>query len=265
MINHMTNRLREKEIEGFESRSRGAQQAQVRSDYADTIAAALFDGIGCILVDGAGRGGILRFPCGGAWAVLRRYRRGGLLRALMRDKYLLDNRPLRELQLHVRLERMGLPVPEALGAVWERRGPMYCGAIVTRELEAVDLRRFLNENPGHAADVLRETGALIRRMHDAGVYHADLQLANILAADRTLHLIDFDKARICGSLSPCQRSRNLLRLRRSFERNGFPAALFDSVREGYGAIRIPRWLDAAYRLRSAFSGKILGRNTPRER
>jgi 3-deoxy-D-manno-octulosonic acid kinase len=61
-------------------------------------------------------------------------------------------------------------------------------------------------------------GAGIRRFHDHGVIHADLNARNILvdAAD-TVFLIDFDRARRIPGAS-AQFAANLERLRRSFDK-----------------------------------------------
>jgi 3-deoxy-D-manno-octulosonic acid kinase len=62
-------------------------------------------------------------------------------------------------------------------------------------------------------------GACIRKFHDAGVVHADLNARNILlsetgAANVKVHLIDFDRARI-GKPSKRVSKNNLDRLHRS--------------------------------------------------
>ena len=70
-------------------------------------------------------------------------------------------------------------------------------------------------------------------MHDAGFVHADLQIRNILMADSGPYIIDLDKARQCTSVSPSAREVNLVRLRRSFEKNGVSLKHFDAIRAGY--------------------------------
>lgn len=62
------------------------------------------------------------------------------------------------------------------------------------------------------------TGACLRRFHDQGVVHADLNARNILiSGDNRVYLIDFDRARIrAGARSLFQ--ANLKRLQRSLQK-----------------------------------------------
>jgi tRNA A-37 threonylcarbamoyl transferase component Bud32 len=56
------------------------------------------------------------------------------------------------------------------------------------------------------------------------------------------------------------RSRNLLRLERSFSKNAIPSRWFSRVRDGYGAFRIPQGLEAAYKLKGRVSDALAGRH-----
>src|SRR5574337_1208829 len=64
---------------------------------------------------------------------------------------------------------------------------------------------------------------LIRNMHDAGIYHADLHLKNILLkgdsnGEFNAYIIDLDKSVVLNELNIDQRIKNLLRLDRSIEK-----------------------------------------------
>ena len=261
IIGAMTGITSTEVLAAFELRSRGAKRALVRREWADAIGTALLDGVGCVPAEVAGRGALLRFPYERGWGLLRQYRRGGALRHLLRDRYVLINRPLRELRIHAYLFQAGLPLPEPLGICWERRGLLLRGALATHEVEAVNLRPFLAQERADSDDVLRRAGALVRRMHDCGVFHADLQLANILVGESQLYLIDFDKARLSRPLTRLRRARNLLRLRRSLEKNGFAGGHFRAICEGYGMEDVPRWADCLYRAKGWLSDRISGRET----
>jgi 3-deoxy-D-manno-octulosonic acid kinase len=61
----------------------------------------------------------------------------------------------------------------------------------------------------------KDLGLVIRRMHEAGIYHADLNANNILLDEHDhFHLIDFDKARRLPA-SSSRLKNNVRRLRRS--------------------------------------------------
>jgi len=153
--------------------------------------------------------------------VLRHYRRGGLAAYLSADHYAFlgeDNtRPFAEWQMTYSLHRAGLPVPAPIAARYQRiAGLTYTGDLITERLAAV----------GSLAECLR-TGALsimtwisigrcIRRFHDLGVCHADLNAHNILLTEDQVYLIDFDRCQLRGP--GLWRDANLVRLRRSLEK-----------------------------------------------
>ena len=152
--------------------------------------------------------------------VLRHYRRGGLAAHLATDHYLWrgedHTRPFAEWQLTYSLHRAGLPVPAPIAACYRRRGLAYTGDLITERLATV----------GSLAECLR-TGALsiltwisigrcIRRFHDLGVCHADLNAHNVLLAEDQVYLVDFDRSELRGG--GLWRDGNLVRLRRSLEK-----------------------------------------------
>jgi len=172
----------------------------------------------------SGRGAAFRitFP-GGHRMVLRLYRRGGFLARLVRETYLgLQPRPLRELALTVEVRRRGVPAAEVLAARVEG-GITYRGALVTAEVPAAaTLVEALRAAPDVAARraLAAATGRAIARLHAAGVFHADLNLTNLLVHPGEdgpgVVLLDFDRARLRATPLPIRvRRRNLRRLARS--------------------------------------------------
>jgi len=241
-------------LAGFTRVERHGKVALVHPDWREPLAAALLDGAGCRpLTTRSGRGGVLQVDLDGLHAVIRPYRRGGMMRHLLKDSFLFINRPLHELRVLAYLHANGLPAPQPLGACWERRGPLIRGAIATRHVEAQDLVGLLSSSGNVPEDVLLEVGRLIASLHACNVRHADLQAGNILVGDGAVYLIDFDKARLYSRLTRRQCARNLLRLRRSLQKNGFSERCFPLICEGYGQNPIPRWLDVAYRIKGTLA------------
>jgi 3-deoxy-D-manno-octulosonic acid kinase len=177
-------------------------------------------------IEGAGRGrGFAHYiNCDGRQFVLRHYRRGGLIAHISRDRYIWRNedasRPFAEWQLTYRLHRAGLPVPAPLAARYQHDGLTYTGDIITERLSTV----------GTLAECLA-TGALsiltwigigrcIRRFHDLGVCHADLNAHNLLLnEDAKVYMIDFDRCQL--RKAGLWADGNLVRLRRSLEKVAF--------------------------------------------
>lgn len=151
--------------------------------------------------------------------VHRRYVRGGLPGRFVRRRYLWTGlartRPVRELVLAATLHRRGLPVPDAVAARVRRRGLVWEGDLLT--VEVPDSRTLADRILAGTAppELWAAAGRSVRNVHDAGAFHADLNIRNLLvdAADG-VWVIDWDRGRL-RRVRPGWRRANLLRLRRS--------------------------------------------------
>jgi 3-deoxy-D-manno-octulosonic acid kinase len=106
-------------------------------------------------------------------------------------------------------------------------GPVYRGWLVTKELrDAQDLWAALQNNfvqSAGLAPTLKALAVTLRALHREGVYHADLNLKNILVREEAqgvaAHVIDFDRARLfLGDLPAGLANKNLARLLRSIRK-----------------------------------------------
>ncbi len=156
---------------------------------------------------------------------VRKYRHGGLLRRLTGDLFLFGSRPFKEAEITEMVKSAGIPTLEVLAAIVERRwGDWYRGYLITRYLPgAVDLIRYLDGQPDGKMRraVIEKAGGVVRKMHQGGIYHADLHLKNFLVEEKKgpkVYLIDFDRSKVYASLRPSQRMRNMKRLDRSAEK-----------------------------------------------
>ncbi|NWG02958.1 MAG: hypothetical protein HXY44_08905 [Syntrophaceae bacterium] len=175
--------------------------------------------------------------------ILRQYSHGGLLRAITGSFYLFGSRSFRELALTEEIRSCGISTIPSVGAIHHRIfRPVYQAYFLSLEVPyAKDLTQYLcdlgpkpsQENLLQKRKTIRSIGGLIHQFHQAGFFHGDLQLKNILiAGDQTL-LIDFDRSYRKSALSNSERLRNLLRLNRSVEkwkRQGLPITHTDRWR-----------------------------------
>lgn len=168
---------------------------------------------------------------GGAWFVssdqgefvLRHYRRGGMMAKVSERTYVFfgqeATRSFREFRLLQTLHQRGLPVPEPVAAMAVRSGLIgYQAAILIRRINsAMPLPEIPDLSQEH---VWREVGQTVRRFHDAGLDHVDLNCDNILLGNGRVYLIDFDRCtlRDSGSSAAGWKNGNLKRLRRSVEK-----------------------------------------------
>ena len=254
--------------EQFETRNTGRTRMIVRCEGADCIALALSTPENFTAVPRAERGALHRFPwTQGREGLVRVCHRGGYITHLVRDNYLLANRPGMEFVSHWWAEQRGLPVPRVLGVLWEKHGPWFRGALATELLQGPDLLAWLEahasgESRLERTRMMQNVGALVRDMHWRGVWHADLQVKNIVVAKGVPHLIDLDRAVIGLIPGVVQCSRNLLRFRRSLQKNGLPDGCFSDFMAGYGDFGdagIPAWLDKLYRLKGSISTAMHGK------
>ncbi|MEA3410717.1 MAG: 3-deoxy-D-manno-octulosonic acid kinase [Pseudomonadota bacterium] len=170
-----------------------------------------------------GRGDAWFVSHGDMTYVVRHYRRGGAIEALLSDRYVWSGieatRAFREWRLLAMLVTDGLPVPRPVAARVSRSGWFYRADLVTRKLSGtVTLadRLIGGRLPGAT---WRAAGCCIRLFHDRGVYHSDLNAHNILLDENgRAYLIDFDKGEIRTGESGGWKEANLARLRRSLEK-----------------------------------------------
>ena len=137
-------------------------------------------------------------------AVLRQYRRGGMVAKLSRSHYVWggaeQTRSWMELRLLQQMYNAGLPVPRPLAAYYKQSLGFYKAAIITQTIpnsqplvsvlqQSQSDEKLLNKLAGRVAKA-------IASMHDFGVWHADLNAFNIMVDDQMkVWLLDFDKSR----------------------------------------------------------------------
>lgn len=177
----------------------------------------------------AGRGAVYHLPVGKlGQAVLRPYRRGGLVRHLVERRYFLGDRAFDELALTERLRRLELPVPEPLAAVQRSAPPGYRAALVTRRIPGVrPLPALLEAGSREPEDLMAAAGRTVGRLHREGAWHADLNAHNLLSdpTGGAVHVVDFDRGRFFEDGVPGFFARsNRKRLRKSLEKLGLSAA-----------------------------------------
>ncbi len=175
--------------------------------------------------------------------VFRHYTHGGLLGAMLGDRYLFGSRSFEELTLTEEIRSCGIPTVQPVGAIHRSTlPPFYQAYLFSLEIpHAKNLIQYFQESASHPAPeylsqkrkFIRMAGLLLRKFHQAGFFHGDLQLKNILVAEDEVFLIDFDRSYRKLSLALKEKMRNLLRLNRSVEKwkhRGLPVTRTDRWR-----------------------------------
>jgi 3-deoxy-D-manno-octulosonic acid kinase len=200
----------------------------LRRDLA-SHAAAIFlqlDKLETTPAAGAGNrrsGFVLELP-GGPNLFARRARRGGLIRFISSGLFIgLNPRPLRELAVTTQARRRGVAVAEPIGAIVEWVAPaLYRAVFLTRAMLGMTLWEFLRADDDEVvrAHVIEQARRAIDTMHQAGLFHADLNLHNLFITNSgegfAAVILDLDKAVFMAApLVAAMRRRNFERLARS--------------------------------------------------
>ena len=175
--------------------------------------------------------------------VLRHYVRGGLIGKLIRDSYLFSGadatRSFMEWRLLDKLAVNNMNVPRPAAARYCQRGTFYTADIITVRIpDVVALSQYIAAEERDEA-FWQSVGASIRKFHEAGVYHADMNAYNVqIDKDGDLWMLDFDKGalRTPGSWQ----QETLSRLHRSLRKimdldpqSHFRSANWEQLLEGY--------------------------------
>ncbi|MGC3874099.1 3-deoxy-D-manno-octulosonic acid kinase [Halomonas sp. GXIMD04776] len=136
---------------------------------------------------------------GEAQWVLRGYHRGGLVARVTTSRYiwlgLERTRAFRELRLTALLYEKGLPVAQPVASLVRRVGPIYEAALLTARIK--NARALAEVLPQADKALLIRVGRTIRRFHEAGLDHVDLNARNLLITpDEQVWLIDLDRCRL---------------------------------------------------------------------
>lgn len=152
-----------------------------------------------VLGKAKGRGQALFFQYQDESYVLRHYHRGGMVGKLNRDRFFYLGKRLsrcrQEFMLLCDIARLGLPGPIPVAARIVRDGLFYRADLITKRIpKASDLSELLVKQR-LSVDVWLEVGRVIRRFHDAGIDHSDLNIHNIMLDQQgQVWIIDLDKS-----------------------------------------------------------------------
>lgn len=145
-----------------------------------------------------GRGGAWYVQTSAGPAVLKHYRRGGLLAKFIHNKYFFlgtaRTRSFKEFQLLQNLAERGLPVPKPLLAFCKHGLFSYQAALLTERLPNVHSLVTAAQN---SAAPWQRVAEIIAQFHRAGAHHSDLNANNILINQQgEVFIIDWDKCKL---------------------------------------------------------------------
>lgn len=180
-----------------------------------------------------GRGTYLTLPVSGSNRerfIIRNYRHGGFFGKLLGGIFYNEKRPINEVAVNEIALQKDVPSAEVVAVIKRRLwGLFYKADFISKEIpDAVDLIQLITESSlifiqRFKKPIILVLVRLLRNMHDAGIFHADLHLKNILVKRKKTgefhaYIIDLDKSVVTEKLDIDKRMKNLLRLERSVEK-----------------------------------------------
>lgn len=177
---------------------------------------------GKIYAQKKGRASVWFFNHNNIKGVLRHYWRGGLIGKLLQDQYfylgLEKTRVFQEFELLTQLKQKGLNVPEPIAAQVTKNGLVYRGDIITSAISGAQSVLDILKKRELTKHEKTQVAQCIATFHQSGVYHADLNINNIIFDDQgEVFLIDFDRGELREPKLNWQKS-NISRLQRSFKK-----------------------------------------------
>jgi 3-deoxy-D-manno-octulosonic acid kinase len=161
-------------------------------------------------------------------AVVKHYRRGGLIRWVNRGSYLKlgKTRPQREFEFLETVGRLGIAAPEPLAWV-TKGGYCYRGWLAMRHIDHMgNLVDVCRENPSRAKAAMAEMSSQIELLLRHKVFHVDLHPGNIiLTKDGKIYITDWDKGRFYRGTRQQLKARLGSRWQRAVEKYGLPEFL----------------------------------------
>jgi 3-deoxy-D-manno-octulosonic acid kinase len=175
-----------------------------------------------------GRGEAYGVRLGDSRVVVRHARRGGALAGLLGDRYLGAPRFVREIDIANRLTNSGVATPRVLVGVKYPSLLAHRSDVATERVDGTDLFTmfFATDAPQGEPrrEIFRAVGTLVRKLHNAGFVHPDLQLRNVVVSALASRpsplawLLDVDTCRPISPSDDTSRRANIARFERSWDK-----------------------------------------------
>ena len=165
--------------------------------------------------------------------VIKQYTRGGLARKFSKDIFWGKLRPLRELKVMEEARLRNIQTAEIMAVIIHKMPVFFYRAhLVSKVIPGgLDLKTYiekLNQTTttrrlSEKRQAIISVARAVRNMHDKGIYHADLNMKNIVIQKKNpglpvSYIIDFDKSTVTNHLSSRNKFKNLFRLNRSADK-----------------------------------------------
>ena len=192
----------------------------LRRDLAEPLGELLHHPPHALETISTGKGATRFYPLAGIEIAVKEYHHGGLLAPLIQDYYIAPpHRAIEEMFLLAIAQEQGAPVLEPLGcAIIPVLGPIFRYRLITRR--EAGARNLLQRLRAGESGFEEACATALHLLHDAGIWHRDLNMANFIIGERGVIICDLDRGTHHPHLSSEQKENNLQRLDRSIQKQG---------------------------------------------
>ena len=167
--------------------------------------------------------------------VVKYYTRGGLLRFIVKRRYLKwgKKRCQVEYELLQKVRSLGVNAPEPISYA-SQGGLFYKGWLVTKEIKQKQtLAEFSSSDKGRCHILMKELIDQISILINNNIFHVDLHPGNVLVdSNDRVFLLDFDKACLSRQNKNKLRDHYLKRWRRAVIKHRLPEMLSEMIFTG---------------------------------
>ncbi len=167
--------------------------------------------------------------------VVKHYTRGGLLRHLVKKRYIKWGKPRCQIEHELlnKVRHFGVNAPEPIAHAY--RGHLfYKGWLVTREIEQNQtLAKYSVLDEAYINDIMGKLTHQVAILIENKILHVDLHPGNVLVdKDGRVFLIDFDKGCLYLKDKSDLRDRYLARWKRAVIKHKLPEILIEKMNSG---------------------------------
>jgi 3-deoxy-D-manno-octulosonic acid kinase len=167
--------------------------------------------------------------------VIKHYRRGGLMRYLIKRRYLKfgKTRSRREFELLDSAGTLGINVPQPIA--YAHRGRLFYRAwLVTRAIhQPLSLARLSLQDEKKTRTAMESVIEQISSLVQNDILHVDLHPGNVVVdAAGKIYLLDFDKGSVYHGDRQKLKNRYLARWQRAVNKHGLPKILTEMMQNG---------------------------------
>ncbi len=160
--------------------------------------------------------------------VIKYYRRGGIIRYLIKQRYLKcgKTRCQIEYELLQKVRSLGINAPEPVAFAYRGRLFYQCW-LVTREIKNHQtLAQISRSNEEQARMAMKAVVKQVSMLIKNNILHVDLHPGNVIVDNQNqVYLLDFDKGGVFPGDKNALRTRYLRRWNRAIQKHGLPEML----------------------------------------